>query len=75
MSGKGTGIASIVAITTTTVATYLITSGRRSTTFGWDCFIEFTGDKATVQASINSVESSTGCCGDFSSGSCKELRN
>ena len=29
---------------------------------------------ATVQASISSVDNSTGCCGDFSSGSCEERK-
>lgn len=51
--------------------TYLMRSGRRSTTFGCVCLSEFVGDSATVQASINSVDSSTGYSGLFSSGVCK----
>lgn len=51
------------------VYTYLIRSGRRSTTFGCECFLAFDGVNPTVQANINSVESSTGIWGDFSSGS------
>lgn len=49
------------------VCTHLIRSGRRSTSFGCVCFIDLEGDKATVQHSISSVDSSTGCEGVFSS--------
>lgn len=51
------------------IRTYLIISGRRSITFGCECFLAFDGVNPTVQANINSVESSTGIWGDFSSGS------
>lgn len=49
------------------VCTYLIRSGRRSTSFGCVCFRDLEGDKATVQHNISSVDSSTGCEGVFSS--------
>lgn len=49
------------------VCTYLIRSGRRSTSFGCVCFSDLEGDKATVQHNISSVDSSTGCEGVFSS--------
>lgn len=56
---------------------YLITSGRRSVTKGSVFFraLADDDDNVTVAANINSVDSSTGYVGFFSSGVCKYKKN